>query len=323
MNIIKGIANYKQESQPVYVALGNFDGVHKGHQSLLRAVVTRAAAQNGQSLAFIYEPHPAQVLYPEKAPRLLLTPARKAELIADLGFNTLIYTPFTRDIAGWSPQEFVDKILVKTLQSKEVFVGFNYTFGNKGVGTPEMLQEFGQQRGFKVNVIPPVNYQGQPISSSSVRKALTAGDIGTAFNMLGYYPLLEGVVIKGEQRGTSLGFPTANIGVEAIYNIPSTGVYAARAGLGDQTYHCVVNIGSKPTFYEDYPLSIEAHLIDFSQEIYGQNINLQILARLRDEKRFASQEELVKQINLDRYKALEISQAHGINVPFTSLSAEG
>jgi riboflavin kinase/FMN adenylyltransferase len=310
MNTVVGIENFQDKTRPVYLALGNFDGVHKGHQVLIQAVVDKAAANGGQSLALIFEPHPAQVLVPEKAPRLLLTPYRKAEFIEKKGMDNLIYTPFTHEIARWSPQQFVEKILIEELHVREVFVGFNYTFGHRGAGTSELLQQIGEQMGFKVNIIAPVEFEGQLISSSLIRKSLENGDITTAYNMLGYHPIIEGVVIEGEHRGVTIGVPTANIGIEPIYNVPGKGVYAARARLGGKTYHCVVNIGNKPTFHQDYPLSIEAHLIDFTGDIYNQDIRLYFLEKLRDEKRFASREELIAQITRDRDKALQISRAY-------------
>lgn len=313
MQTVMGIENFNHKTKPVYLALGNFDGVHKGHQSLIKALVERAATNSGQSVAFIFEPHPAQILTPERAPLLLLTPCRKAKLLEKMGLDALIYNPFTREIASWSPEQFVEKILIQTLQVREVFVGFNYTFGHRGIGTPELLQQMGEKHGFGVNIIEPVKFGGEAISSSLIRKSLEAGDIAAACQLLGYPPVLEGVVVEGEHRGATIGFPTANIGVETIYNVPGKGVYAAQARVGDRDYHCVVNIGSKPTFHEAYPISIEAHLMDFTGDIYGKSICLSFIEKLRDEQRFGSLEELVRQISLDRDKALEISRTYGLD----------
>lgn len=311
MHTVIGIENFSDKTKPVYLALGNFDGVHKGHQSLIKALVEEATSNGGQAVAFIFEPHPAQILTPERAPRLLLTPCRKAKLLEKMGLDALIYNPFTREIAAWSPDQFVDKILINELDIRGVFVGFNYTFGHRGAGTPELLQQMGEQKGFGVSIIEPVKYGGETISSSLVRKSLGEGDITTAYQLLGYHPVLEGIVVEGEHRGAALGFPTANIGVETIYNVPGKGVYAAQAAVGGKNYHCVVNIGSKPTFHEEYPISIEAHLMDFSGDIYGQAICLSFIEKLRDEKRFGSLEELIAQISQDRDRAWEISQNYG------------
>jgi riboflavin kinase/FMN adenylyltransferase len=313
MNTVIGIENFSDKTKPVYLALGNFDGVHKGHQSLITDLVQKALLNDGQAVAFIFEPHPAQILTPEHAPRLLLTPYRKAKLLEKMGLDVLIYHPFTREIAAWSPDQFVEKILIQELQIREVFVGFNYTFGHRGAGNPELLKQMGDKQSFGVNIIDPVKYGGETISSSLVRRSLKSGDIAAAYQLLGYYPVLEGIVVEGEHRGSALGFPTANLGVENIYNVPGKGVYAAQACVGDRNYHCVVNIGSKPTFHEEYPISVEAHLMDFIGDIYGQSICLSFVEKLRNEQRFGSLEELIAQISLDRDRALEITRLYPAN----------
>ncbi len=308
MNVIRGIENYQTKARPVCLALGNFDGVHKGHQLLIRTTVEKAAARGGESVAFIFDPHPTQVLAPDKAPRLLITPRRKAELLEKLGLDTLIYAPFTREIAVWPPLDFVRRILIARFQVSEVCVGFNYTFGHRGAGTPEMLKQFGEQLGFGVGIIDPVVYDGEPISSSLIRKAMEDGDIDTAYQMLGYYPLIEGVVVEGEHRGAAIGFPTANLGVEPVYHLPGKGVYAALAEVDNKIYQCVVNIGSKPTFHPEYPLAIEAHIMDFNGDLYGQNMRISLRAKIRDEQRFASVDELTAQIARDKDRSLEITK---------------
>jgi len=289
------------------MALGNFDGVHLGHQALVASLVEKARENKGTAGAFIFEPHPAQVLTPHNAPKLLVTPELKACLLQKMGLDILIYNVFTRDIAAWSPEKFVKEILVKRLQVSEVFVGFNYSFGHKGAGSPESLREMGKDMGFAVNVIPPVTLNGEVVSSSAVRKALEHGDIKHAFEMLGYYPVLQGMVIEGEHRGSQIGFPTANIGVERLYNVPGKGVYAAKAKVRGELYNAVVNIGSKPTFHDNYPISIEAHLMDFKQQIYGEEIDLYFIQKLRDEQKFNSIQELVRQIGQDRDKAFDLA----------------
>lgn len=310
MNVIRGIENYSSNNQPVFLALGNFDGVHKGHQLLIKTAVDKAGDLGGQSVAFIFDPHPTQVLAPDKAPRLLITPEQKAELLEKIGLDTLIYAPFTREIAAWAPLDFVNKILVNELHVREVFVGFNYTFGHRGAGTPELMKQLGDQLGFSVQIIAPVEYRGETISSSLIRKALAEGDIENAYNMLGYYPMIEGEVVEGEHRGATIGFPTANIGINPLYHLPAKGVYAALAEVNHKVFQCVVNIGNKPTFHSRFPLAIEAHLINFGGDLYGQTIRLSMLAKIRDEQKFASIDELVAQIARDRDKSLKISLPH-------------
>jgi len=307
MQIVREIENYISNNSPLYLALGNFDGLHLGHQKLIKQMVNAAKSEMGMTAAFVFEPHPNKVLFPDKPIQLLVTAEHKAELMEQLGVNLLIYNTFNLEIAKCSPEEFVKRILVNKLKVKQVFVGFNYTFGHKGAGTPELLQEFGGKYGFKVNIIPPVKINGEVVSSSIIRKALEAGDIKKARIMLGYNPMFEGQVIEGEHRGRAIGFPTANLGISPEINIPGKGVYAAQCKLGSNLYKAVVNIGSKPTFHKEYPISIEAHLIDFQGDLYGQKIRLYFLEKIRDERKFDNVEELVKQITRDRDLAQRIA----------------
>ncbi|QGT99217.1 FMN adenylyltransferase [Candidatus Syntrophocurvum alkaliphilum] len=305
MEVIKHIDEYKG-IEPVYLALGNFDGVHLGHQKLLKSLVTKAKRNGYKPAAFIFEPHPNKVLTPDKAPRLLVTSERKAKLLKKLGIELLIYTPFTREIAKCSPYDFVENILVKKFKVKEVFIGFNYSFGYKGVGNSQLLSDLGKEFGFRVNVTLPVKIEDKVVSSSLIRKALENGDINLAIKMLGYLPVLEGQVIKGEQRGSQIGFPTANININPEVNLPANGVYAAKAVIENKRYNCVVNIGRKPTFHDDYPTSVEAHIIDFNQNLYDKFITLCFIDKIRNEKRFNGINELIAQIEKDRQKALEL-----------------
>ena len=307
MQIVREIENFKPGAEPIYLALGNFDGLHKGHQKLINEAVAAARNDNGIAAAFVFEPHPIKVLFPERAPKLLVTAQHKAELMEKLGLNLLIYNSFTLAISKCTPEEFVQNILINKLNITQAFAGFNYTFGHRGTGTPELLQELGKKHGFGVKIIPPVEVNGQVVSSSLIRKALDAGDIKQSRAMLGYDPMLEGQVIEGEQKGRTIGFPTANLGVSSELNVPGKGVYAARAQIGDGIFQAVVNIGSKPTFHEEYPISIEAHLIDFHDDIYGEKMRLFFIDKIRDERRFNNVEELVGQITRDRDRAKQIA----------------
>lgn len=306
MKVIREIDNFSKMMKPVYVALGNFDGVHKGHQQLINNLVGKAKSNNGIAVAFIFEPHPSQVLNPNKSPDLLNTAEIKAQLLEGMGIDILIYNTFSSSIAKCTPEEFVQEFLVGRLGVQEVFVGFNYSFGHKGAGTPEQLREFGEKYGFGVNIIPSVEFDHEAVSSTRIRKMLDFGDIKKAYDLLGYYPILEGTIIEAEHRGSAIGFPTANLLVEAGIQKPAKGVYAAFATLDGIKHRAVVNIGNKPTFHEEYPVSIEAHIIDFNQNIYGKKLKLHFVERIRDEMKFAGIEELVKQISEDRTKAHEI-----------------
>lgn len=317
MQIIREIENYKSDGRPLYLALGNFDGLHRGHQQLMKNVVKTARDNNGAAAAFIFEPHPVKVLFPHRDLKLLVTAEMRSELLEALGLDMLIYNSFSVDIAHLTPESFAKGILVERLAVKAVFVGFNYSFGFKGAGTPELLEDFGKKYGFAVYVIPPVKQGNEVISSTLVRQAIEAGYIEYAAELLGYLPMVEGVVIEGEKRGRQIGFPTANLGVCPDLVIPGNGVYAAWARMGAKMVKAVVNIGSKPTFHPEYPVSIEAHLIDFEGDIYGRPLRLYFTTRLRDEQKFAGIEALVRQIGTDRDEAAKLLKSFPNDGAFT------
>ncbi|NLB89539.1 MAG: riboflavin biosynthesis protein RibF, partial [Syntrophomonadaceae bacterium] len=223
------------------------------------------------------------------------------------GLDLLIYNSFNQEISKWLPEEFVEKIIISKLNAKHVFVGFNYSFGYRGQGNPELLVKLGEKYGFKVSVISPVEVDGQVVSSTLVRELIENGDIKRAQKLLGYNPMLEGTVIRGEQRGSKIGFPTANLQIAADMLIPGKGVYAAKAYYKDKIYNCVVNIGSKPTFHENHPIAVEAHIMDFDKEIYGEPLKIFFIDKIRDEKKFGSIDELVSQISQDRDRAYQIA----------------
>ncbi|NLW90848.1 MAG: bifunctional riboflavin kinase/FAD synthetase [Syntrophomonadaceae bacterium] len=305
MQVIREVENYIADGRSLYLALGNFDGVHLGHQKLIRELVAQAHSEGGLAGAFIFEPHPSRVLAPERAPNLLVTAERKAELLRESGLDILIYNSFTAEMARTSPRQFVENFLVDKLAVRQVYVGFNYTFGHKGAGTPEILEELGNEYGFGVRIIPPVEVDGELVSSSLIRSYLEEGRIDSAGKLLGYYPMIEGIVVQGEQRGKTIGFPTANLAVPADLSIPNRGVYSARAEVAGKIYKSAINIGNKPTFHADYPICVEAHLIDFEGDLYGKQLRIFFRRKIRDEKKFAGIEELMTQISLDRQSVIE------------------
>ncbi|MBO8158310.1 bifunctional riboflavin kinase/FAD synthetase [Thermosyntropha sp.] len=299
MEIVREIYNLPSYDKPLYLALGNFDGIHVGHQKLIGQAIEQAHSNNGLAAAFIFDPHPSRVINPSKAPKLLLSKERKAEMLENMGLDVLIYNSFTDEISKWTPEEFVKKVIVDRIKAKEVFVGFNYSFGHKGIGNPELLKSLGELYGFKVNVVPPVEVGGQIASSSLVRTLLLEGEIKEAHKILGYYPFIEGIVVEGEKRGRKIGFPTANLVVDEDIIIPGKGVYAAVADINGEKYKCMVNIGNKPTFHKDFPVSVEAHLLDFNDFIYEKLLKITFLEKMRDEKKFQGVEELIEQLKRD------------------------
>jgi riboflavin kinase/FMN adenylyltransferase len=281
------------------LALGNFDGLHRGHRSLLDKMVRYARQEEKTPGVFLFRPHPQHFLNPAGSPKMLLDLEKKLELLAGLGIEAAFVIAFDGCMASLDAGEFVKTILVDKLDVAGVFVGFNYRFGHQASGTPEQLRSYGERYGFAVSVIPPVFVAGELVSSTAVRTALESGDVARAQQLLGYWPVIRGVVAPGDSRGRLLGFPTANVATAGEVIIPHAGVYAGSALIAGGRYTTVVNIGSRPTFVDDRQIVIEAHLLQFNGSVYGESIEIELFARLRGERRFESAEALVVQIEKD------------------------
>jgi len=287
------------------VAIGNFDGVHRGHQALVAAAVARARETGGAAIVLTFDPHPARVLRPEAAPEALTTVAQKEELVAALGVSRLVALEFDTQLAALAPEAFAREVLAATLGARHVVVGESFRFGRARRGDARTLDELGRAHGFDVQVVPPVLHGGRPISSSRVRELLRAGQVQDAAELLGRPYALDGVVVRGEGRGRTLGIPTANL-EPGDQLLPARGVYAARALVGGASWHtAVVNVGERPTFGGS-GLVVEAHLVDFGGDLYDAALRLAFLARLRGEERFASAEALVERIRGDVRAAREL-----------------
>jgi riboflavin kinase/FMN adenylyltransferase len=285
------------------VGIGNFDGVHRGHQRLFEEVRRRAAALGGESAIFTFQPHPAKVLAPQLAPALITTPERKLELIAEAGIDVTVVEPFDHAFAAVTAERFVEEVLVGALGVAEVCVGYNFTFGKGRGGDARTLEELGRRRGFAVDVIEPITVDGIVCSSTKVREFVLAGRVDGASLLLGRDFEVDGTVERGAGRGRQIGVPTANL-VAATELLPRTGVYAGWAELpSGARFDAAINLGTNPTFGAS-GLHLEAHLLDFpvdgsSGDLLGSALRLGFTARLRDERRFASAEELVAQIRRD------------------------
>jgi riboflavin kinase/FMN adenylyltransferase len=277
------------------VAIGNFDGVHVGHQRIFQLCVDKARAAGGSACVLTFDPHPAKVLAPEVAPPLITTPARKLELIAACGIDVCILEPFDRAFAARSPAEFVDDILVKSLAAREVVVGSDFTYGQKRAGTVDTLRADGR---FGLTVVEKVTVDGLVASSSKIRELVLEGRVEGAAKLLGRPFELSGEVVRGAGRGRQIGIPTANVRTQNEL-LPRGGVYAGFARTGDERHPCVMNVGTNPTFTKGDALSIEAHLLDFDRDLYGNQLAIEFLVRLRPEARFPSVEALVAQIKND------------------------
>jgi riboflavin kinase/FMN adenylyltransferase len=297
MKIIRGTKNiFGPISYPV-VAIGNFDGVHIGHQIIFHKAVELASANEGTSVAFTFEPHPLKVTAPKRAPFLLTTFRKKMELIAEHGIGHVICADFTRQFADQHPRDFARDILVERIGVREVVVGFDYAFGRGREGTVRYLKEMGEEYGFQVHVVEPVRLHGHLVSSSHVRELIEDGEVGAASEFLGRYYSIPGPVVSGYKTGQAIGFPTANLDTSRV-QIPGTGVYAVWVWHGGEKYNGVVNVGFNPTFDRD-ALNVEAHIFDFEKKIYGQEIEVVFIRRIRSEIKFDSSNQLVEQIQKD------------------------
>ncbi len=289
--------------KPIVLALGNFDGVHKGHQHLISEAIKEAKQSGGSSVVMIFDPHPRKVLSQE-SPLLLTTVEQKASILAEMGLDYLVITPFTKEVASWSPEYFVDHIILETFNASTVYVGYNYFFGRGASGDARLLQQLGEQKGFAVRIIEPVMVAGQVVSSTLVRKCLEEGDVEAVYAFTGRLPVLTGKVQRGE--GRDIKFPTANLDFDPEMARPGRGVYAARAIVDGRSYDAVVNIGQKPTFHDDYPIVAEAHILDFNGNLYDKDIAVMLVKKLRDERKFPSREDLIAQIERDIQNAREV-----------------
>jgi riboflavin kinase / FMN adenylyltransferase len=268
--------------RPRRVAVGEFDGVHLGHREVIR----------GSDTVLTFEPHPLRVVRPEAAPKLLTSLEVKAELIASLGVEELVVLPFDDGFAHQSPHDFIDEVLVRTLRATRVSVGENFRFGHRAAGDPALLAADGR---FDTRVVPLVEVEGEIVSSSHIRGLVLAGEVQLATRFLGAPFQLRGVVVPGDRRGRGLGFPTANIVPDEALVCPGHGIYASRTDQGC----AAVSIGVRPTFGTGRAPLVEAYLLDFEGDLYGQALRIDFLARLRGERRFDSPEALIGQMRRD------------------------
>jgi riboflavin kinase / FMN adenylyltransferase len=290
------------ERRPRRVAVGEFDGVHLGHRAVIR----------GSDTVLTFEPHPLAVVRPDAAPKLLTTLERKAELVAELGVEELVVIPFDRAFAQRSAEDFVEHVLVETLRATHVSVGENFRFGHRAQGDTRLL---GADARFETRVVPLVEVEGEVASSSHVRGLVLAGEVDVAARFLGAPFALRGEVVAGDRRGRELGFPTANLVPDQTLIQPGHGIYAARASFGDEVRCAAVNVGVRPTFKTDLVVLVEAYLPDWSGDLYGSQLTLEFLARLRGERRFDSAEALIEQMHRDVEGARAVYAAHSATVP--------
>lgn len=304
MRIIRGVKYLNAKFPSPVVTLGNFDGVHLGHQAIFKKVVERAREIKGTSIAFTFEPHPLKVLAPERSPKLLNTFHAKMRLIEAAGVDVVICADFSRSFAEQNPEEFVRNVLRDRVGAREVYVGYDYAFGKGREGSIDFLKKMGEEYGFHVAVVDAVRVDGIVVSSSLVRELVSTGRVSEASRFLGRYYAIEGDVVPGARRGRTLSFPTANIHTPNEL-IPGYGVYAVLADVDGRRLKGAASIGVRPTFGGG-PASIEVYLFDFEGDLYGKKMEISFVERLRGEEKFPDVDALVRQMQKDVEQAREV-----------------
>ena len=296
------IAHYPDDPPPRWhnpvLALGNFDGLHRGHMKIIDRVRRRAGERGGTPAAMTFEPHPPRVLRPDKAPALLMTEAQKIDALTRSGMQGVAVVRFTPELSQWDPEMFVRSVLVDWLHVVEVWVGANFLFGHERAGTFSVLRSLGARYGFRAEKIDPVRYKDFVVSSTRVRRLVAEGRVDEAGALLGHHYFIEGTVARGAGRGRELGFPTANL---ATFNelVPPSGVYATTVTIDGVVFPSITNIGMRPTFGDvDRPV-VETHIFDLTRDLYETGLRLSFVQRMRDERAFPDVDALRAQIEAD------------------------
>jgi riboflavin kinase/FMN adenylyltransferase len=306
MEVVHGLGSLPLDPVPGVVTVGFFDGVHLGHRAVFERVVARARAERLRSVAITFDRHPREVLSPGSEPRLLTTVERKAELIAAAGIDVLVVLPFDRDFSLIPAEDFVRDVLVHGVHARHAAMGANFTFGFKAFGTMDNLPEFGAPFGLTVESVGLFTLEGRPVSSTSIRDALIAGDLRWPTRALGRRFVLDGEVVTGHGRGKGLGYPTANLRTWPRLLLPGQGIYAGVAEHGGRRYRTAFDVGTNPTFGVE-PLHVEAFLLDYGgDELPGEPLAIEFWGRLRDEERYGSIEELAEAIAADVERTREL-----------------
>ena len=304
MLVIQGAAHMPREARGAVIAIGNFDGVHRGHQALLKAAVEEARKRQTKSGAMVFEPHPREHFQPNE-PHFHLTPLNeKLRLLRAMGLDLTVVLPFDAALAGLSAEAFIERVLVAGLGVSHVVIGYDFFFGKGRAGTPETMKAAGAEMGFGVTVVAPVAEAGEVFSSSAVRLKLAQGDVRGAAHDLGHWWRVAGPVVGGAKRGTGLGFPTANVPMPKGTAL-GHGIYAVRAHVGRENHDAAAYLGTRPTFDDGKPV-LEVFLFDFDGDLYGQEIGVEFIDFIRPDRRFDGIEALKEQMARDVAKARSI-----------------
>jgi len=301
MNVWNALDAFPTGREPIFATIGNFDGVHLGHQAILASVVEAGRARSAPSMLITFDPHPLAVVAPSRRPKLLQTRRQKLECLEASGLDGMLLLPFDRELAAMTGEEFFSGFLEQRIRFAAVHVGSNFRFGRARSGDLRLLESIGARSGFSVVGVPPISVGGETVSSSAIRSAVEDGNVSVARAMLGRPFALTGEVVRGQGRGRTLEFPTANLAVENE-TIPKRGVYVTETIAFATRFPSITNVGVRPTF-GGTDLAVETHLIDADEDLYAERIEVRFLARLRDERTFAGPAELADQIARDQAAA--------------------
>ncbi len=280
------------------LALGNFDGLHRGHMKIIERVRRRADEHRSTAVAMTFDPHPPRVVRPDRAPRLLMTHAQKLEALARAGMDGVAVVRFTPEMSRWEPEHFVQTVLVDWMHVADVWVGANFLFGHDRKGNFSLLRTLGAQYGFRSEKIDPVRYKEFVVSSTRVRRLVAEGRVDEAGGLLGHHYFIDGTVTRGDGRGRTIGFPTANLDTENEC-LPPNGVYATMVAIDGILRPSISNLGHRPTVGDDLPATVETHIFDLESDLYDARLRLIFVQRLRDERRFDDLDALKAQIVTD------------------------
>lgn len=296
-----------EKNDNTIITIGTFDGVHLGHQEIFNVLINNAKNNGCRSFVLTFEPHPRMVIQPNSQLKLLTTFQEKVEILEKMGIDNLLVIPFTKEFSQLTPEEFFRKYILEGLGVKKMVIGYDHHFGKGRDGDEQKIRELGSANNFEVQKTEAVTINETVVSSSKIRNALSEGEVKNAAQMLGRNYSFSGIVVVGDKRGRELGFPTANIQLEnGLKLVPKNGVYTVKVFLEDGIFDGVMNIGLRPTFKETKIVLSEVHILNFNEDIYGKQIRVEFIARIRDEKKFGSKEELIKQIEIDKQKTSKL-----------------
>lgn len=306
MRIFQDLSEVTRDDNTI-ITLGTFDGIHAGHKLIIEEVVKKASDLGGRSFLITYHPHPRKVITGQNQLNLLSTPSEKAEIFRSLGIENLLIVNFTKKFSRLSPDAFIENYIINGIGTKEVIIGYDHHFGKGRGGDQDFLYTMGNNFGFEVSIIPEYKMNNVTVSSSTIRRALLEGKISEANEYLGRQYAFTGTVIEGDKRGRELGFPTANLRIDDEDKLlPALGIYAVEVTINDNKKQGLLSIGRRPTFYELGDVVPEVYLFDFDENIYGEEITVSLVERIRGEEKFSSADELIEKMNKDKEIGLGI-----------------